>query len=84
MYAQPNLTPPITTTDRALEYKNELQVIDPDVEYMMTLYLTRDLTPEEIRKAHNAGIAGQHLDYSSLPHSLAQASTKASSPIPKE
>jgi dihydroorotase len=42
----------------ALAYKAELEAIDPSVEYMMTLYLSPDLTPEEIRKAHKAGIAG--------------------------
>ncbi|KZV65811.1 Dihydroorotase [Peniophora sp. CONT] len=57
-YVMPNLTPPITTTDQALEYKKKLQAVDPDVEYMMTLYLSPDLTPDEIRKAHKAGIAG--------------------------
>ncbi|EKM80464.1 hypothetical protein AGABI1DRAFT_73699 [Agaricus bisporus var. burnettii JB137-S8] len=57
-YVMPNLKPPITTTDQALKYKADLQKIDSDVEYLMTLYLSPDLTPEEIRKASAAGIVG--------------------------
>ena len=56
--AQPNLKPPITTTAQALAYKVELEKIDPNVEYLMTLYLSPDLTPDEIRKAKKAGIVG--------------------------
>ena len=55
---QPNLKPPITTTDQALAYKEQLSKIDPDVEYLMTLYLSPDLTPGEIKKAKKAGITG--------------------------
>lgn len=57
-YVMPNLKPPITSTDQALEYKTELQQLDPRVEYLMTLYLSPELTPDEIRKAKKAGIAG--------------------------
>ncbi|KAJ7117341.1 hypothetical protein C8R43DRAFT_1137638 [Mycena crocata] len=57
-YVMPNLKPPITTTAQALAYKAELEAIDPTVEYLMTLYLSPDLTPEEIVKAKEAGIAG--------------------------
>ena len=55
---QPNLKPPVTSTEQALKYKAELERIDPNVEYLMTLYLSPELTPEEIRKASGAGIAG--------------------------
>lgn len=55
---QPNLTPPIKTTDQALAYKSQLEAIDPSVEYLMTLYLSPELTPDEIRKAKKAGIVG--------------------------
>ncbi|KAG7097217.1 hypothetical protein E1B28_004588 [Marasmius oreades] len=57
-YVMPNLQPPITTTEQALEYKANLQKIDPNVEYLMTLYLSPSLTPEEIKKAAKAGIIG--------------------------
>ena len=55
---QPNLTPPITTTDMALEYKERLEQIEPNVKYLMTLYLSPDLTVEEVKKAKEAGIVG--------------------------
>ncbi|KAG6880425.1 Dihydroorotase [Termitomyces sp. T32_za158] len=58
MREQPNLRPPITTTEQALKYKDDLKGIDPSVEYLMTLYLSPDLTPEEIRKAKKAGVVG--------------------------
>ncbi|KAJ7937323.1 hypothetical protein B0H13DRAFT_1945355 [Mycena leptocephala] len=57
-YVMPNLKPPVTTTAQALAYKAELEAIDPTVEYLMTLYLSPDLTPEEIVKAKEAGIVG--------------------------
>ncbi|PPQ99905.1 hypothetical protein CVT24_009586 [Panaeolus cyanescens] len=57
-YVMPNLKPPITNTELALKYKADLQKIDPNVEYLMTLYLSPELTPDEIRKASNAGVVG--------------------------
>ncbi|KAI8051651.1 dihydroorotase, homodimeric type [Syncephalis plumigaleata] len=57
-YVMPNLVPPITTTEQALKYKAELEAIEPRVTYLMTLYLSPELTPDEIRKAAAAGIAG--------------------------
>ncbi|GAO52164.1 hypothetical protein G7K_6248-t1 [Saitoella complicata NRRL Y-17804] len=57
-YVMPNLTPPITTTEMAMNYKKELQAIEPNVEFMMTLYLTADLTVEEVKKAAAAGVSG--------------------------
>ena len=57
---QPNLKPPVTTVDQAVAYKAELEAIDPSVEYLMTLYLSPELTPEEIKKAKAAGIIGQY------------------------
>lgn len=41
-----------------MEYKAQLQKLDPRVEYLMTLYLSPELTPHEIRKAKKAGIVG--------------------------
>ncbi|ORY35858.1 dihydroorotase [Naematelia encephala] len=57
-YVMPNLVPPITSTSRALEYKAELEKIDPKTQWLMTLYLHPDVTPDEIRKAAKAGIKG--------------------------
>ena len=56
---QPNLKPPVTTVDQAVAYKAELEAIDRSVEYLMTLYLSPELTPEEIKKAKAAGIIGR-------------------------
>lgn len=68
---QPNLQPPITSTERAIEYQNQLRLIDPEVEYLMTLYLCPEITPEEIRKASKAGIVGgqSSAKYSSFMYS---------------
>ena len=53
------MVPPITTTEMALKYKQELMEIDNSVEYLMTLYLSQDLTPQEVRKASENGIVGE-------------------------
>ncbi|KAF9051148.1 Dihydroorotase [Hymenopellis radicata] len=57
-YVMPNLKPPVTSTEQALAYQAELKQIDANVEYLMTLYLSPELTPDEIRKAKKAGIVG--------------------------
>ncbi len=57
--AMPNLKPPVTTTELATKYYNELMgnlpSKDLDFEPLMTLYLTDNTTPEEIRKAKATG-----------------------------
>jgi dihydroorotase len=45
-------------TEQALAYKATLESIEPGVQYLMTLYLSPELTPQEIRKAKQAGIVG--------------------------
>ncbi|KAJ3189243.1 hypothetical protein HDU85_002868 [Gaertneriomyces sp. JEL0708] len=57
-YVMPNLKPPVTTTERALAYKADLEKLAPGVEFLMTLYLVPELTPEEIKKAAKAGVKG--------------------------
>ncbi|EXX69891.1 uncharacterized protein OCT59_005439 [Rhizophagus irregularis] len=57
-YVMPNLKPPITSTKQALDYKDKLEKLEPNVTFLMSLYLNSDLTPEEIRKAKEAGIIG--------------------------
>ncbi|KAI0019299.1 hypothetical protein F4780DRAFT_771277 [Xylariomycetidae sp. FL0641] len=52
-YIMPNLSPPVTTVQRALDYKAALEKVDPNVDYLMT-----SITPEVIREAKAAGIAG--------------------------
>ena len=57
----PNLLPPITTTSAALAYRERiLQALTPlqrrHFEPLMTLYLTEDLSPNEISRAHECGV----------------------------
>ena len=62
--AMPNLVPPVTTTQMALEYKQRILSAVPqnnDFEPLVTLYLTNDTTPEEITKAKAAGIVASKL-----------------------
>lgn len=60
----PNLKPPVTTTEKALAYRDHIDASMPkDKEYphfqpLMTLYLTDKTSPEEIRAASKAGIVG--------------------------
>jgi len=59
VFVMPNLAPrPIVTVAEALEYKRNLQALDPDVNYLMSLYLHSSITPNEVREAKKAGIAG--------------------------
>jgi dihydroorotase len=54
----PNLQPLITTPQQAICYRQSLQKIDPNVDYLMTLYLSTDLTVDMIREAASLGIVG--------------------------
>lgn len=57
--AMPNLTPPITTTEMALAYRERILSQVP-IQYkdsftpLMTLYMTDETTCDEIRKAHDS------------------------------
>ncbi|MFN7857911.1 MAG: dihydroorotase [Acidovorax sp.] len=55
----PNLRPPVTTAEQALAYKQRILAAVPaglQFEPLMTLYLTDNLPPEEITRAHAAGV----------------------------
>ena len=55
----PNLKPPITTVEQALEYKKHIQAAVPKncpFEPLMCLYLTDKTTPKLVRQAKTAGI----------------------------
>lgn len=55
----PNLKPPVVTTADALAYRERLLAALPagaDFQPLMTLYLTRDLSAEEIFKAKASGV----------------------------
>lgn len=59
VFVMPNLAPrPVVSVAEALEYKRHLQALDPGVSYLMSLYLHDSITPDEIHKAKEAGIAG--------------------------
>ncbi|KAF2012285.1 Dihydroorotase [Aaosphaeria arxii CBS 175.79] len=58
VYVMPNLVPPITTVQQCLAYRDRLRAIEPNVDYLMSLYLHESITPEVIREAKKAGITG--------------------------
>jgi dihydroorotase len=57
-FRQPNLVPPITKVSQALAYRAELQKLEPNVNFLMSLYLHEDITPDTIIEAKKAGITG--------------------------
>ncbi len=54
----PNTTPPIATSSAALSYRDKLRELEPNIDFLMTLYLQPELTPQEISKAAAQGIFG--------------------------
>jgi dihydroorotase len=54
----PNLQPPFATVAQAITYRSQLQAIEPNINYLMSLYLHSSITPEVIDEAAAAGIAG--------------------------
>lgn len=60
----PNLKPPVTTAEQAIAYRQRILAAVPkgvDFEPLMTLYLTDNLPPEEIKKARDAGVVAAKL-----------------------
>jgi dihydroorotase len=60
----PNLKPPVTTAEQAAAYRRRiLEVVPRGVAFepLMTLYLTDNLPPEEIRRAREAGVVAVKL-----------------------
>ena len=60
----PNLRPPVTTAAQALAYKGRIQAAVPDgaaFDALMTLYLTDNLPPDEIKRAKDAGVVAGKL-----------------------
>ena len=54
----PNLKPPVTTTEQAAAYRQRILAALPDgmqFEPLMTLYLTDNTPPDEIRRAKDSG-----------------------------
>lgn len=50
-YVMPNLQPPVTTIDRVVEYKKKIQGLAPQTTFLMSFYLSKELTPELIHEA---------------------------------
>jgi dihydroorotase len=60
----PNLKPPVTTVAMALAYRDRIRAAVPEklaFEPLMTLYLTDNLPPDEIRRAKAAGVVAVKL-----------------------
>jgi dihydroorotase len=63
----PNLRPPVTTAAAALAYRQRIQAALPasgpgsDFQPLMTLYLTDNTPPDEIRRARDAGVVALKL-----------------------
>jgi len=60
----PNLKPPVTTAALALAYKHRIEAAVPagvKFEPLMTLYLTDNLPPDEIKRAKDAGVVALKL-----------------------
>ncbi len=60
----PNLKPPVTTAAQALDYRQRILAAVPKghaFEPLMTLYLTDNLPPDEIRRAREAGVVAVKL-----------------------
>ncbi|PHM21747.1 MAG: dihydroorotase [Curvibacter sp. PD_MW3] len=60
----PNLKPPVTTAQQALDYKRRILAAVPAgvaFEPLMTLYLTDNLPPDEIKRARDAGVVAAKL-----------------------
>ncbi|EPR5024143.1 dihydroorotase [Vibrio fluvialis] len=53
----PNTVPPVTTTEMALAYRERIMAAQPQGQFepQMSLYLTDNTSPEEIRKAKASG-----------------------------
>lgn len=71
-YVMPNLTPPITSAEQAISYKQDLQKLAPETEFLMTMYLHENMLEEievegnkvlrgvnEVRKASRVGVRGE-------------------------
>lgn len=60
----PNLRPPVTTAAQAVAYRERIQAAVPAgvaFQPLMTLYLTDNLPPDEIKRAKDAGVVAAKL-----------------------
>ncbi|KAG8202646.1 dihydroorotase, homodimeric type [Candida albicans P57072] len=49
-YVMPNLVPPITTKQQVVNYHTKLSKLAPQTTFLMSFYLSKDLTPELIEE----------------------------------
>lgn len=54
-YVMPNLVPPITTLKQVIDYKKKLQQLAPKTTFLMSFYLSKELSPELIHEAAKLG-----------------------------
>ena len=57
-YVMPNLTPPLKSAQQTVEYLEQLHAIAPHTRVLGTMYLSPELTPDEIRRAAALGVRG--------------------------
>ncbi len=60
----PNLRPPVTTAAQAVAYRQRIHAAVPEgvqFEPLMTLYLTDNLAPDEIKRAKDSGVVAAKL-----------------------
>ncbi|PWN95324.1 Dihydroorotase [Tilletiopsis washingtonensis] len=57
-YVMPNLSPPLTLPQHTVAYLAHLRALAPEIDIRGTLFLSPALTPQLIREAAQAGIAG--------------------------
>jgi dihydroorotase len=58
VYVMPNLIPPLTSASDAMAYKARLREQDPNINYLMTLYLHESIGPAVVKGARAQGIVG--------------------------
>ena len=56
VYVMPNLIPPLTTVSAVKEYHAKLQRLSPETTFLMSLYLSPEITVETIKVAKESGI----------------------------
>ncbi|CEJ90137.1 Putative Dihydroorotase, homodimeric type [[Torrubiella] hemipterigena] len=61
VFVMPNLAPPLTAVDKVLEYKAQLEALEKNVHFQMSLFLHPLVTPDVIDQAAAAGITGVKL-----------------------
>ncbi|ODV82260.1 Dihydroorotase [Suhomyces tanzawaensis NRRL Y-17324] len=54
-YVMPNLVPPVTTIERVSKYREDLEKLCPDTRFLMTFYLSKELTEDLVAGAASKG-----------------------------